>query len=239
MLKQLLIVPYFLLLPISSFAQETTQVQEAYFDIVKVFQSCPIIYSLLLLMSVAALSVWLYSMLTLRLKDMMPEAFMQSIRELFTAKRYDEALNLCQQDRNYASTIISAGIAARKHGPQLMMDAMQAEGRRFGNQVWQRVALLNEIAVVAPMLGLLGTVLGLFLAFYDSSHSVDSIASIFDGFGIAVGTTVVGLIVSILAMIFYTTLKFKVVNLLNVVENESLALVTLVEAQPDNSLKRG
>lgn len=209
--------------------------QEAYFDILKVFQSCPIIYSILLALSIAALSIWLYSLITLRLKEMMPSAFMDSLRELFASRRYDEALNVCRQDPNFASQIISAGIVARKHGPQMMMEAMQAEGRRFGNRLWQRVALLNEIAVVAPMLGLLGTVLGLFLAFYDSSHSVDSIATIFDGFGIAVGTTVVGLIVSILAMIFYTTLKFRVVNLLSMVENESLALVTLVDSHSENT----
>ena len=79
------------------------------------------------------------------------------------------------------------------------------------------------------MLGLLGTVVGLFFAFYDSSRSAETIASIFDGLGIAVGTTVVGLIVSILAMLFYTTLKFRVVSLLNTIENESLILATQVE----------
>ncbi len=200
------------------------------FDLIQVFRSCPIIYSLLLLMSVAGLAVWLYSMLTLRLNEMMPDTFMQAVRELFLQKRYEELLSLCRQDSTPSASIISAGIVARKLGPQMMMEAMQAEGRRFGTRLWQRVSLLNEIAVVAPMLGLLGTVLGLFLAFYDSSHSVDSIATIFDGFGIAVGTTVAGLIVSILAMILYTTLKFKVINLLNVIENESLALVTTFDS---------
>jgi biopolymer transport protein ExbB len=216
-----------LLMPLKGFSAEI----ESTFDIVKVFQSCPIIYSLLLLMSVAALSIWLYSLLTLRLNDMMPEEFMASIRELFTSRRYEEAQHVCQQDPSYSASIISVGLMSRKFGPQMMVEAMQAEGRRFGNRLWQRVALLNEIAVVAPMLGLLGTVLGLFLAFYDSNHTVDNIVSIFDGFGVAVGTTVVGLVVSILAMILYTTLKFRVVNLLNTIENESLALVTLVDRE--------
>jgi biopolymer transport protein ExbB len=207
-----------------------TDVAPTSFDLIKVFQSCPIIYTLLLLMSIAALSLWLYSMVTLRLKDLVPETFFQTIRELFLQKRYEEALTICRQDSNTSAAIISAGLSSRKLGHQMMMEAMQAEGRRFGNQLWQRVSLLNEIAVVAPMLGLLGTVLGLFLAFYDSSHSVDSIATIFDGFGIAVGTTVAGLVVSILAMILYTTLKFKVVNLLTLIETESLALITLIDS---------
>mgnify|MGYP002148684401 CR=1 FL=1 len=85
------------------------------------------------------------------------------------------------------------------------------------------------------MLGLLGTVLGLFFAFYDNNRSAESIASIFDGLGVAIGTTVMGLIVAILGMILHTTLKYRIVNLLNSIENESLALVTLIDSdQPHN-----
>lgn len=208
---------------------------EATFDIFKVFLSCPIIYVLLILMSISALAVWIYSMLTLRQTQMMPKEFIEHVRALFIEQKYDYALEVCKKDRNFTAAIIAAGLSAKKHGAQVMMESMQSEGRRSGNTLWQRIALLNEIAVVAPMLGLLGTVVGLFFAFYESGRSSDSIASIFDGLGIAVGTTVVGLIVSILAMILYTTLKFKVVNLLNTIENESLALVSLVEMDHSRS----
>lgn len=198
-------------------------------DIVKVFQGCPVIYTLLIIMSLASFIIWLYSLLTLRLSDMMPKEFTNQVRELLSEKRYEAALSACEQDNNFTSTIIASGISARKYGPQMMMEAMRSEGRRCGNTLWQRISLLNEIAVIAPMLGLLGTVLGLFFAFYDSNRTTESIASIFDGLGIAVGTTVVGLIVAILAMIFYTTLKFRVINLLNTIENESMAMATLVD----------
>lgn len=228
-MKKILIIP-FLFAAASLSANETA---ENYFDIVKVFQSCPIIYTLLILMSIAALTVWLYSMLTLRLSDMMPKEFLRQIREFFGEKRYDSALKVCLQENSFSAAIIAAGIATRQHGPQLMVEAMKSEARRAGNGLWQRISLLNEIAVVAPMLGLLGTVVGLFFAFYNSGRTAESIASIFDGLGVAVGTTVVGLIVSILAMILYTTLKFRVVSLLSTIENESLSLVSLVD--PENS----
>ncbi len=200
-------------------------------DLNRVFTASPLIYSLLLAMSVASLSIWLYSLLTLRLRDLMPEAFVSHVRQLLSEKQFDAALATCQENRNFCANILASGIAARRHGPQVMMDVVQAEGRRQGNSLWQRISLLNEVAVVAPMLGLLGTVLGIFIGFYDSEHSPDSLASIFDGFGIAVGTTVAGLIVAITAMIFYTTLKFRVLNLLNNVENEAVALINLVEQE--------
>lgn len=205
------------------------------FDIVEVFKSCPIIYTILILMSIAATAVWLYSLATLRLNEMLPNDFLKKMRDYFNEQRYEAALSACEQEDSLGSRIIAAGIASRQHGAQLMVDAMRSEARRASNSLWQRVSLLNEIAVVAPMLGLLGTVVGLFFAFYNSGRSAESIASIFDGLGIAVGTTVVGLIVSILAMIFYTTLKFRVVQLMSTIETESLALVNLVDNRTNNN----
>jgi len=202
------------------------------FDLGKVFSSCPIIYSILLILSFAACVIWVYSILTLKLSEMMPEEFTHTIRQQLSDSLYEEAIEYCQRENNFASSIIVSGLKARNHGPQVIMDVIQAEGRRAGNTIWQRLGLLNDIAVIAPMLGLLGTVLGLFFAFYDTSSTAENISSIFDGLGIAVGTTVLGLIVAILAMIFYTSLKYRVVNLLNSVENESLSLISLI--QPDS-----
>jgi biopolymer transport protein ExbB len=217
------------------YANVTPTIQQASsLDLIKVFQSCPIIYAVLILMSLTSFAIWLYSLITWRLSEMMPNDFVSQLRMLLVDKHFDAALALCDQNDNFVSQIIATGILSRKHGPQVMIDSMQSEGRRCGNSLWQRIILLNEIAVIAPMIGLLGTVLGLFLAFYNNKHTAESIASIFDGLGVAVGTTVVGLIVAILAMIFYTTLKFRVISLLNAIENETLSLVTIIEVDQNS-----
>ena len=78
------------------------------------------------------------------------------------------------------------------------------------------------------MLGLLGTVLGLFYAFYDLNRSMESISALFDGLGISVGTTVAGLLVAIAAMMFHSMTKYRLIRQLNQVENEAAALVTLI-----------
>ncbi len=206
-----------------------SQPEVSHFELGKVFQASPVIYSILLALSIGALSLWAYSLLTLRLDDMMPREFTHSVRQLIAEKQFESALALCHENDNFCSSILASGIAARKHGPQVMLGVVQSEGRRRANSLWQRISLLNEVAVVAPMLGLLGTVLGLFFAFYDSGHSSESLAAIFDGLGVAVGTTVAGLIVAIMAMVCCTSLKFRVLRLLDTVENEALSLVNLVE----------
>jgi biopolymer transport protein ExbB len=225
---------FLVLLPMRGFASE----EEMTLDLMEVFQSCPIIYALLLLLSLISFVIWLYSLLTLKVSDLMPKEFMKQLRELFAEKKFDAALAACQQDQNFSANVMASGISARKHGPQVMIEAIRSEGRRCGMALWQRISLLNEIAVVSPMLGLLGTVVGLFFAFYDVNRSAESLASVFDGLGIAIGTTVVGLVVAILAMIFYTTLKFRVVNLLNAMENELLSLASMIDVDPQSPSTR-
>ncbi|MBI3901009.1 MAG: MotA/TolQ/ExbB proton channel family protein, partial [Chlamydiia bacterium] len=134
----------------------------------------------------------------------------------------------CQKSPGPLTSIVMAGLQTRNLGAQVMIDAMKTEGKRVSTPFWQRLSLLNDIAIVSPMLGLLGTVIGMFYAFYDVNRSVESINALFDGLGIAVGTTVLGLIVAILSMLFSTTLKIRFMNVLSHVETEALALSTLM-----------
>jgi biopolymer transport protein ExbB len=160
---------------------------------------------------------------------MIPIDFTQHIRELLRERKYDAALASCQKAKHFTGSVIASGLLSREHGHQVMVEAMHTEGKRCGVTLWQRISLINDVAMISPMLGLLGTVLGLFYAFYDVNRTPDTLAAIFDGLGIAVGTTVAGLIVAILAMIFSATLKFRVVHLLNSLENETFALGSLIE----------
>jgi biopolymer transport protein ExbB len=85
--------------------------------------------------------------------------------------------------------------------------------------------------VIAPMLGLLGTVLGMFYAFYDLNRSMESISALFDGLGISVGTTVGGLVVAILALMFHAITKYRLTRQLSVIENEAHSLANLIDTQ--------
>lgn len=204
-------------------------VSPMHIDLIQVFMGSPTIYTILLILSITAVSLWVYALLTLKQSHMMPQQFLNQLRELVAERRFDAALTACQQENNFMANVIGSALAVRKHGAQVMLETLQAEGKRLGLTLWQRIALLNEIALVSPMLGLLGTVIGLFVAFYGMQRSAESLAAIFDGFGMALGTTVAGLVVAIMSLIFYSTVKFRLVYLLNVIENESSALLSQIE----------
>lgn len=200
----------------------------ALIDLKKVFSASPLIYAALFFMSVAALGLLVYSLATVRAKDVMPPKFRDEIRNLLQSSELESASALCKKNRNLLASLVHTGLTTRKMGPQVMIDAMKAEGKRASTPFWQRLALLSDIAVVAPMLGLLGTVVGMFYAFYDVNRSIESINALFDGLGVAVGTTVFGLVVAIMAMLFGTMLKYRLVRLLSQVENEAVALSALL-----------
>ncbi len=197
-------------------------------DLKKVFTTSPFIYSILLLMSSSAVAVWLYTIATFRPKNLLSKSFVDELAGLLGEENYSGALEACRKSPGLLSSIVSSGLQARKFGPQVVIETMKSEGKRSATPFWQRLSLLNDIVIVAPMLGLLGTVIGMFYAFYDINRSIESINAFFDGLGIAIGTTVAGLLVSILSMGLAATLKYRLIKNLSLVETEAVRLSTQI-----------
>jgi biopolymer transport protein ExbB len=205
--------------------------KEGALNIKEIFYASPIIYSILFIMSVSSCAILLYTLFTFRKKDLISKATVEDIKDYLLKEQYEEALNYCESKKNLLASMLASGIYTRKHGAQYMIETIKSEGKRATSGFWHRISILNDIVIIAPMLGLLGTVIGMFYAFYDINRSIDSLSALFDGLGIAVGTTVAGLIVAIVAMCFYTILKFKMIKTLNVVENEAVSLGNLIKTK--------
>lgn len=221
--------------PIEVAKEETAKsIQTIEINLREVFSGAPIIYTILFLLSSVSLCVWLYSMLTIRPVEFLPPKLVKEIRTKLISNQFDEALDLCVKQKHFFCKMLASGILARKHGLNVMIDTMKAEGKRSTVTFWQRIGILNEIAIIAPMLGLLGTVLGMFYAFYDLNRSMESVSLLFDGLGVSVGTTVAGLVVAILAMVLYAIAKYRLVRILASVETEAQTFATLIDTCGSN-----
>lgn len=222
---------------IAAIAKEEKEVAEAVksdgvvIDLGQVFAGSPTIYTVLFVLSIASVAIWAYALMSLRTNELMPEEPLKELRSKLTAKQYNEALALCEKTPTILFHMISTGIQSRTQGQNSMLELMKSEGRRSSTRLWQKTSLLNDIAVIAPMIGLLGTVLGMFYAFYDLNRSMESISSLFDGLGVSVGTTVGGLIVAILALIFHATTKYRLTRQLALIETEAHSLANLIDNQ--------
>lgn len=192
-------------------------------DLKQVFESAPAIYTILSLLSTSAVMITLYLYLTSRPSRLMPDAQSKTIGEAIKNRDLQLALELCHGKQSLYTRMIATGIENRHFGRQMMLDAMKSTGQRHSTLLWQKISLLNDIAILAPMLGLLGTVSGMFYAFYDLNRSMESLTGLFDGLGISVGTTLAGLIVAILAMMLCTILKYRLTKSMTLIENEALS----------------
>ncbi|MEL7431340.1 MAG: MotA/TolQ/ExbB proton channel family protein [Chlamydiota bacterium] len=191
-------------------------------DVVEIFSSSPIIYGILLFLSLASFSLCIYCLCTFRTQEIAPEDFLKNLEKPLQRKEYATLLRLCHEHSHPLAKMIKTGVNTRQRGLDMVIQSMQSEGKRSMARYWQKLSLLHDIAGIAPMFGLLGTILGMFYAFYDMNRSVESIQALFDGLGIAIGTTVLGLIVAISSMIFYALLKQRLIRILHHLEKESL-----------------
>lgn len=225
--------------PTSLRAADATGIAVHAIDIKKVFVSAPLIYSLLGLLSVTALAVWIYTLVTWRARLTIPANFLTEVREKIDKGDLSGALQQCQAHESAIASILASGLKMHKQGGQAIFQATEAEGKRLGLYLWQKVSLLNDIAVTAPMLGLLGTVMGIFYSFYDKNRSFESLITVFDGLGIAIGTTVIGLVVAIIAMILHATLKLWATSLMSDMETSALEMAAaMTESASANSQEK-
>lgn len=198
-------------------------------DLKQAFSGSPIIYLLLLGMSVFCLCVYLFSSIALRSSAKVPGTMLKSVQTKLGSNNFEDALALCENTNSLFCKMVASGIHSRRHGLPIMVEAMKSEGKRTSIGFWHKIGLLNDVAIIAPMLGLLGTVLGMFYAFYDVNRSTESISTLFDGLGVSVGTTVAGLVVAIFALILHSMAKYQLVRALSHVENEAQNIATLIE----------
>ena len=123
---------------------------------------------------------------------------------------YEEAARLCRdRDQVFVATILQRCVENAGKGHSVIMNMIDAEGRRRADILWNRTSYLSDISNVSPMLGLLGTVLGMIRAFFELDlHSTSAASSTLSrGIGGAMATTLFGLAVGILALVFYSIIK--------------------------------
>lgn len=201
----------------------------------QVFSGSPMIYLVLLFLSVVSVALWLFNLISLQKYAATSNSLMKNVRNKLMSNHYDEVLSLCKEDKSFFSKMMSTGVSSRKYGLQFMLESMKSEGKRASVSFWQRLNILHDIAIIAPMIGLLGTVLGMFYAFYDLNRSFESISSLFDGLGVSVGTTVAGIFVAILAMVLHSLSKYRLVKSLSFVENEAVKLAHLIDSNKNSN----
>jgi len=165
--------------------------------------------------SVIAIYIFIERFLIINNASREDNNFMNHIRDFIHDGKIDAALALCHKTQNPISRMIEKGL--RRIGKPLndINAAIENVGKLEVSRMEKNIATLATIAGAGPMLGFLGTVIGMIRAFYDMSMAGNNIdiALLSSGIYQAMITTVAGLIVGIIAFICYNVLVSRVEKL--------------------------
>jgi biopolymer transport protein ExbB len=120
------------------------------------------------------------------------------------------------------------------HDRYVIQEAMESEGERGAAALWQKISYLNNVGVIAPLLGLLGTVWGMIGAFGAIALSDTESRGLLMAYNVAQAmvTTAAGLMLAIPAMVAYFYFRGRVVKIIALVEAQAAELVDLLVDQP-------
>lgn len=178
------------------------------------------IMAVLAVFSVITVYIFVERYLTISKASVSDKNFMNNIREFIHAGRLDSAVSLCKSTDTPNARMIEKGLSRIGKPLGDISAAIENVGKLEVSKLEKGVAGLATIAGAAPMLGFLGTVLGMIRAFYDMSMAGNNIdiAMLSSGIYQAMITTVGGLIVGILAYIFYNILVSRIEKVVYLLE---------------------
>lgn len=185
---------------------------------------------ILAIASVIAVYIFVERFITINRAAQNDNLFMDTIRNYMKEGKLDEAKVLCQRTSTPLSRMIEKGISRIGKPLNDIQTAIENVGNLEVGNLEKGVALLAMISGAGPMLGFLGTVIGMIRAFYDMSMAGNNIDIELLSTGIyqAMVTTVGGLIVGIIAFIFYNILVAQIDKVVNLLESKSIEFMDVL-----------
>lgn len=189
--------------------------------------------------SIIAVAVIIERFLVIKKSKINVAAFLIKIRGMLRKKDVDSAIQYCLEEKSPVSNIIRKGLKKYKLGHQRVKEAIEDAGKQEVYKLEKGLSILATVAGVAPMLGFLGTVTGMvsaFMTIQDLQGSV-SPSDLAGGIWEALITTVYGLIVGIIALIFYNYFLSRINKLVSDMEIASNDVVDVMEETNVGNLK--
>lgn len=183
----------------------------------------------LALLSVALVAFLIERFLTLRRRNFVPPGLLNAVRPLFAERRYDDIRKHCGKSPSPMSEIIMHCVDFRSTNFDIVQAGVTDIGARVVVDQEEKCTPLTVIAGVAPLLGLLGTMIGMIEAFkLVEVFGDEGGASLLAGsISKALITTAVGLILAIPAVLGYHWARRKVHQIATAIELESESLLKL------------
>lgn len=186
----------------------------------------------LFLMSIYAIYIFVERFMALKKADKDEKQFMLQIKDYVQDGKLDSAKNLCKTTDNPIARMVEKGVARIGKPMSDIAVSIENVGKLEIYKLENKLSSLATISGVAPMIGFLGTVLGMIKVFFDLKETGitgNFLETLSGGMMMAMVTTVAGLIVGIMAYVMYNFLVSRVSKAVQNMEATSIEFIDILE----------
>ncbi len=155
------------------------------------------------LMSLWSMSIIIEHFWSIRRSTMVIESEVKEMRDLVERRQFKGCIERVSKSKSMFGDVLTIGLRHGRHGFTAMQEAVEERAMAWRSRLFRRVEYLNIIGNITPLLGLLGTVMGMIAAFAkmrSGAYGADNLAG---GISLALVSTFLGLIVAIISMLFF------------------------------------
>ena len=187
----------------------------------------------LVILSIIAIYIFVERFIAIRAAEKDDPLFMDRIRDYLKGGDVKSAINFCRVTNTPGARLIERGISRMNQAAPEIQTAIENTGNLEVAALEKRIHILATIAGGAPMIGFLGTVIGMVQAFWQMSNAGGNldISMLSGGIYQAMITTVGGLIVGIVALFGHNYLVAKIDGVVNELERKTLTFMDIMNEE--------
>lgn len=194
----------------------------------------------ILLCSVLAMGIIAERLWTLQRKRVVPDGLVLSVWKLAKAGKLNADKLKEVRNGSPLGRILASGLVNMQHNREIMKEAIEDTGRHVVHDLKRFLNSLGTIAAISPLLGLLGTVIGMIKVFsVITTQGVGDAGVLAGGISEALITTAAGLSVAIPSLMFHRYLRGRVDELVVSMEQETLKLVEVLHGEREREAANG
>lgn len=183
----------------------------------------------ILLCLILGLAIAIERIIYLNLSTTNTDRLLERIDKALREEGIEAAKEICRNTRGPVASIFYQGLDRSHEGVEMAEKSVVAYGGVQMGLLEKNLSWISLFIAIAPMLGFLGTVIGMIKAF-DAIEQAGTVSATIVAAGIKVAliTTVTGLIVAIILQVFYNYLLTKIDGISNQMEDSSIALIDML-----------
>ena len=180
---------------------------------------------------IIGLAIAIERMLYLSFSNINTKKFIEKFSETLNGQGIEAAKDLCRNTKGPVASIYYQGVDRYDQGMDAVEKAVVSYGSVQTGQMESGLSWIGLFIALSPMLGFMGTVVGMIQAF-DQIQAMGDISptAVAGGIKVALLTTLMGLIAAVILQLFYNYIVSKIDSLVNTMEDASITLVDILTA---------